>query len=292
MKRFGKIAVCLAAGLACNAVWCASDTPPANNPAADNPYALVVSRNIFGLLPPPPPEDPKAKEEKELPKITPEGIYSVFGYWKAMFKVAAKPGGQPAKDQFYSLSEGQAQDDIEVVRIDNKNGIVTFKNHGFEQELPLVSAPSSGGGGPGPAPAGGPPPGMAGVMPGGGYSGGGNFSSVTTIGGNSRPAGRNPFAGNRDASASSGSGAGGAGGANMFFGNPAAHSNPGPAADLPQIPAETQTIMVETDRLLHQQEINQGSYPPLPPTDLTSQEDLEHGGIGGTPLVASPTPKP
>jgi hypothetical protein len=60
---------------------------------------------------------------------------------QVLFKVAgtAKPG-QPAKDESYILSEGQRQDEIEVVQIDEKASLVTFNNHGTVQELPLVKA--------------------------------------------------------------------------------------------------------------------------------------------------------
>jgi hypothetical protein len=66
---------------------------------------------------------------------------SIFGQLQVLFKVAgtAKPG-QPAKDESYILSEGQRQDEIEVIQIDEKNSLVTFNNHGIVQELPLVKA--------------------------------------------------------------------------------------------------------------------------------------------------------
>jgi hypothetical protein len=66
---------------------------------------------------------------------------SIFGRLQVLFKTAgtAKPG-QPAKDEFYILSEGQRQDEIEVIRIDEKASLVTFNNHGTVQELPLVKA--------------------------------------------------------------------------------------------------------------------------------------------------------
>jgi hypothetical protein len=134
MKRLGKIVVCLASGLVLNAGARADDGVLPNNP-----YAPIVVRNVFDLNPPPPadagqPADPP-------PKITPNGIMSIFGQLQVLFKVAgtAKPG-QPAKDESYILSEGQRQDEIEVIQIDEKNSLVTFNNHGIVQELPLVKA--------------------------------------------------------------------------------------------------------------------------------------------------------
>ena len=175
MKRLGKIAVCLAGGLALSAGLRAANPlakanpftvarpipavrpvlpgnpAPAASPApaadlsSDNPYATIASRNIFGLIPPAPPPDPTNDILKSLPKITAEGIMGVFGDWQVLFKVAPVQPGPGAKDQFYTLSPGQRQDDIEVVNIDQEKGIVTFDNHGFTQELPLADAPSAGG---------------------------------------------------------------------------------------------------------------------------------------------------
>ena len=134
MKRLGKIVVCLASGLVLNAGARADDGVLPNNP-----YAPIVVRNIFALNPPPPadagpPADPP-------PKITPNGIMTILGKLQALYKVAgtAKPG-QPAKDDFYILSEGQRQDEIEVTHIDEKASLVTFNNHGTVQELLLVKA--------------------------------------------------------------------------------------------------------------------------------------------------------
>src|ERR1039458_7407646 len=86
MKRLGKIVICLASGLVLNAGARADDGVLPNNP-----YAPIVVRNIFALTPPPPadagpPADPP-------PKITPNGIMSIFGQLQVLFKVAgtAKP---------------------------------------------------------------------------------------------------------------------------------------------------------------------------------------------------------
>ena len=119
--------------------------------AAGKPYASIVARNMFGLLPIPPPDtNPPAAPVDPPPKITLNGIMTIFGRDQALFKVATKPApGQPAKDSSYVLSEGERQDDIEVTKINHTDGIVTFNNHGTTQELPLVAANS------GAAPAGG-----------------------------------------------------------------------------------------------------------------------------------------
>src|SRR5471032_2440139 len=128
MKRCGKIAICLAGALTLNAGLRADDVA-----LADNPYATIVARNIFSLNPPPPPVDPNANAPVEpAVKITPNGIMSIFGQLQVLFK--ASGGGKPG-DQSYILGEGQMDDEIEVVKIDEKNSLVTFKNHGLLQTL-------------------------------------------------------------------------------------------------------------------------------------------------------------
>lgn len=116
---------------------------------AGNPYAPVVERNVFGLLPPPT-NDPAANlpPPEPPPKITPNGIMSIFGRLQVLFKVAVKPlPGQPQKDASYVMSEGERQDDITVTKIDEAAGVVTFDNHGTIQELALVATPATGGAG-------------------------------------------------------------------------------------------------------------------------------------------------
>ena len=106
MKRLAKIVVCVASGLVLNAGARADDGVLPNNP-----YAPVVIRNIFGLNPLPT-NDVNAAQADPPPKITLNGIMSIFGHLQALFKVAipAKPD-QPAKDMPYILSEGQQQDE-------------------------------------------------------------------------------------------------------------------------------------------------------------------------------------
>jgi hypothetical protein len=135
MKRLGKIAVCLASGLVLNAGARADDAVLPNNP-----YAPVVVRNVFALNPLPT-NDVNAVQAEPPPKITLNGIMSILGHLQALFKVAvpAKPG-QLAKDESYILSEGQRQDDVEVIKIDEKASLVTFNNHGTVQELALAKA--------------------------------------------------------------------------------------------------------------------------------------------------------
>jgi hypothetical protein len=253
---------CILGGLAV-VVWLCSQPLRAAVATADNPYMPIADRNVFGLVPIPPPAaavDPATLNPP--PKITPNGIMTLFGKLQVLFKVAgvAKPG-QPPKDESYVMCEGDRQDDIEVQRIDQGSATITFNNHGVIQVLPLVA--STGGTSAPAAPAGGaiPPPPMP--TPGNGVGTlnhfGGHFGhgrGVTT--------GGNPDAGAPPPAAS-----------------PSATTAP---AQEPLTP-EAQIIMIEANRMLTQDAVTKGDMPPLPPTELTPPEAT---GIGGAPLVVDP----
>ena len=146
MKRVGKLWVCLAGGLVLHAGLRAGAQA-----SSDNPYVPIVTRNIFGISPPPPPVDPNAPKPEPLPKITLNGIISSVGHVQALFKVVYPPKpGQPPKEQSYILGVGEGQDNIEVTKIDEAAQIVTFDNDGTTQEVPLQI--TKAGGPPGPAP--------------------------------------------------------------------------------------------------------------------------------------------
>jgi hypothetical protein len=261
MKLTGKILICLAAGLSFAMSLRADDVL-----LPGNPYAPVVVRNIFGLNPLPP-VDPNAKDVEPPVKITPNGIMTIFGQLQVLFKVAGKPPGQDG----YILTEGQRQDDIEVTRIDEKTGIVTFNNHGIVQALPLVPAtPSSSA-----APA-------------------SSFANSPTTGGNSGANGFNNRFANRGGSFQGRNRRGGNGGDNSGtddgsqLRNIPTRSNTFNAAS--QIPdgmtSEVQTIAIEANRELTKQQVINGDMPPLPITEMTPNDAV---GTGGAPLVAPAT---
>jgi hypothetical protein len=269
MKTMGKFLICLAGGLAFNANLRADEVV-----LPGNPYATIVVRNIFGLNPPLP-VDPAANDKTPPPKITPNGIMSIFGQLQVLFKVdsTAKPG-KPAGDDDYILSEGQRQDDIEVVKINEKAGSVTFNNHGTVQELLLVSAtPTSSG------PIAGANPASFQPSPGNGTRfnrNGGNFNG--TYGGRNR--GNGNSGGYGGANNNGGAGNGGNSGNNSngmgngpSLGNVPVRNNTFNAAD--QIPegvtSETQPILIEANRIATQQQVDNGELAPLPFTELTPQ---------------------
>ena len=232
-----------------------------------NPYTPIVERNVFGLVPiptNPPPVDPATLVPP--PKITPNGIMTLFGKLQVLFKVAgvAKPG-QPPKEESYMMSVGDRQDEIEVQKIDEPSAMITFINHGVVQELGLVAGTAVGGAPP--AAGGVPPPGMPAPAMATPYGGapvgfGGRFGRNRNVN-----SGGNPDAG----------------GAPNFGGT----ATPAPAAApaQEQLTPEAQVIIMEANRMLTQDAVIKGEMPPLPPTELTPPDAK---GIGGVPLVSGP----
>jgi len=136
MNRFGIIAV-FAGALALAPAGLRAE--PAVASTAGSPYSAIVARNVFGLNSPAPPPALTAAAEADLPKITVNGIVSGFGTLKkVLFKTTASKGG---KDLYYDLDQGQREDDIEVLHIDEKNSIVKFSNHGVQQNIALANEP-------------------------------------------------------------------------------------------------------------------------------------------------------
>ena len=277
MKCLGKIAVCLAGGLVLNAGLQAAShaaspalvavKAPAGNPPSDNPYATIAVRNIFGLNPPAPPV-PVDSPEKSLPKITPTGIMGVFGHSQVLFKVTpVAKGGPPPKDEFYILSEGQRQDDITVVKIDERNSLVTFDNHGFQQEMPLAAA-SGGGAGAASWSGGGGVINNPGMAVGAGGGGPGGPAGFTRFGG-SGPGGNNGVMPNSNPGFNNG-GPGGPSGANggLDFNTPVQGRVYQPEAS--GMTMEQTVIWTEAQRAKYQQENNpiQNLLPTTPLTEF------------------------
>jgi len=250
------------------AVWLVAGGSGWAQDASANPYVPIVERNIFNLVPMPSTDPADAKPVDPPPKITPNGIMSLFGQVQVLFKVA-EPGkaGKPAEDQSYVMSEGERQDDIEVTKIDALASIITFNNHGVIQELPLSNVPDVST--PDAAPTGGPGFGRRPGFPGGGprFGGGRNPGNPST--------GNNPsYGGNPNTSATPNSGTANVGGNNGY--NPQSQSQN-------DLSPEALALLMEKNRIDTQDLVNQGLMPPLPPTPITPADAK---GVGGVPLVA------
>jgi hypothetical protein len=239
-----------------------SSQPPMVVAGDEDPYAPIVTRNVFGLVPIPTnaPVDPASLVPP--PKITPNGIMTLFGKLQVLFKVAgvARPG-QPPKDESYVMSEGDRQDDIEVQKIDEPSATITFNNHGVVQQLPLVAGTATGGS-PAPAPSGFSPPPipMPRAAPGGdgGIGFGGRFGRSRNVQGGGNPS---------------------AGGAPGFGGGAAAM---GGTPQQEQVTPEQQIINMESQRAKWLDEGNKAAAI-IPRTSLTSRVTGE-GGDGDAPM--------
>jgi hypothetical protein len=233
---------------------------------ADKPYASIIARNMFGLLPIPPPDtNPPAPPVDPPPKITLNGIMTIFGRDQALFKVATKPApGQPAKDNSYVLSEGERQDEIEVVKINHVDGIVSFNNHGTSQELPLLAAANGSGAAAGP----------------GGAPGPGNPASGFPRLGSPRRPGMNVGAPNYN------NNVGSPAQPNMNPGGSpyqAAGTQPsGQSIEDRALSAARTMAEIEDNRIATQELVNKGLMPPLPPTPMTPPDAT---AADGYPLV-------
>ncbi len=261
-----------------------------------NPYQSIIDRNVFGLKPPAPPPDP-TKEEVKIPKVQLIGIASVFGKKTALIKFIEPPKpGQPIPQEPLVLSEGEAAQEIEVVEIDEKAGLAKILNKGKPTTLDIkdfmATLPGSSGGVP--LPAGGlgaPPTGprMASLQP-------QRQPGLPTPAPAPQP---QPGVPNPQAVTDGQRGP-----------NPQAHvggvstvqQQPGHSGELslstvpnipqrpirtpepPQIPYEQQVILIELERERTRDLFLRGLYPPLPPTELTPEEDLK--------LIMAPPPMP
>src|SRR6266487_6379792 len=138
----------------------------AETDAQGNPYQAIVGRNVFSLKPPPPPPPPEDPLKKNPPPtIKLQGVQTILGRRQVLFKVPAKPPGQP-KEESFLMNEGERQGEIEVVQIDMQTEAVKFNNHGQEQLLNMKDDADKPAIGAVPPPPGLPPGALPGALPG------------------------------------------------------------------------------------------------------------------------------
>ena len=242
--------LCLAA-----AAWLSPVVRADDLAVASNPYSTITERNVFALVPIPvvvpgdtaPPPDPP-------PKITVQGMMTIFGKPQALFKFTGKaPAGQPAKETSLVMGEGERQEEVEVTKIDMVAHVVSFINHGQAQDVPLsdtakLTAPAAAGG-----------PGMGIPMP------------VATAGGIPAPVGSRPLPGGfvgrnrgtQDAGANPGSADSTASTALSAASSAAKAADPAHASD--SLTPEERAILIEAQRSVWKQQGNP-AHAILPPT--------------------------
>lgn len=244
--------------------------------SADNPYQAIVTRNVFGLVPIPetPPPQSTKPNDASLPKITPNGIMTIFGKLQVLFKVA-EPGKAASQEDSYIMSEGDRQDDIVVQKIDEKSATITFNNHGTIQELALVAGKASSGA---PAPTVAPVP-VTGQM----------LLPRPTIPRPNQSGLSAAASGSRNASNLAANNSPGGGAATETL--PAGRQLPGGnISSQTPMTTEEQVILIEAQRLKALEDGNPIANI-LPPTELTSQT-LGQDGSGSGSGTPPPPPAP
>ena len=217
----------------------------------DNRYQAIVERNAFGLKPPTPLTQTNAPPPP-ADKIVPTGLATVTGRKMAFFKLQspAKPP-QPAKEESFILGEGERAGEVEVMRIDEHAGTITFNNRGTVIAMnlerdgakppntppPAVGAPPVAG-----APAGGAPPALP--VPGAPmYHTNAALRNLPTRHVPVPPA-PTPITAPQDSTQ---------------------------AAQQKPLTAEEQIILMELERERSKGQVQNGSLPPLPPTPIAPQ---------------------
>lgn len=149
MKSRAEILGCLLGGMLLAMETLAANGHRADIPrvnVGDNPYGVIVERNVFNLKepPPPPPPDPT---NAPPPNVELTGIMSILGEKQALFMVqdAPLPGKQPKPPESYILTVGQREGPIEVLAIDAKDKKVKIKNDGIVSTITFETKAKTSG---------------------------------------------------------------------------------------------------------------------------------------------------
>jgi hypothetical protein len=279
MKHGEKTLACLL----CSLALCGAATAVAIS--SENPYQMVVERNVFALKPPAPPAPDPASIKPPAPKVILNGIITLLGNKRALLKMtppAAK--GEQAKEQSYVLTEGQRDGDLEVIKIDEKAGMVTVNDFGTVTNITFdtnatktASAPAAM-----PMPTGAIPPPM---MPAGFTPPGGGLRSLPTRtlrlpGAIGSPPGaglQGPATGSPSAFSPEGG---------MPTAAYASVAQTQSTASQPQVSPEEAMIMTEALREANKEAYQNGSAIPPPLTAVTPR------GAAGTPEAAGVAQEP
>jgi hypothetical protein len=250
--------------------------------AADNPYQGIVERNVFGLKPPPPPPSPEDNKPPP-PKIILTGITTILGNKRALLKFTPPPKpGEPAKEQAFTLAEGEREGGLEVLEIDEKAATVKVNNYGTVATLDFesngIKTPTAAPGVP-------PQPGMPPAIRPGLPMPGGVPGAVPMP---ARPL-RMPGTGaSVTPQATAGTGVASA--------NPVAP--PPQSVEEAAANAEMSQFLLEVNRIKYQPLVEKGEWPPLPPGDegiraaILGTDSAEAQTAAPTPATPVMPPRP
>ena len=149
--------VCGAIAIGGGGLCCAAETTgptelaaPAGDANNSFPYAVIVTRNAFGLNPAPPPPAPPAALA-DLPEVFFSGTVGHQSKMKAMFALKTKDAKKQETTSYLSLAEGEKSGQVEVVRIapsgdeveiinSGTRVVMNMKDNGFEKKSPAAPA--------------------------------------------------------------------------------------------------------------------------------------------------------
>jgi hypothetical protein len=269
-------------GLGVGLMACAVSAVPPAPKSGD--YSVIVTRNPFGLVDPPPPAPPKVDPPKPVEAEPPPNV-ELTGFWRnsqkgktvALFLVEPKKG---EKKVSYMWAEGEGDGGMKVLAINEAEETVKFSLRGVESTItfskpqpvaaPVAVAPGRGAPGtPGRLQPGAPSIGAAAVAPAQAVQ---QFESA-------RP-------GRFGRTGSTTSAVGGAASYQNATGQPGGLQSvpvrnlrvPGNTTQgdqqTPALTPREQEVLIEVNREVLKQTGQINIMPPLPPTSLTTDEDL------------------
>jgi hypothetical protein len=110
--------------------------PVAPTPTNGNPFRLIATRNAFGIKDPPPPPTPVVDTPPPPPPTPSNVTLTGFSLWQGRKKVYLQISAPGSKAPSYrDMEEGDVQDDIEILGIDEKNETARIRNAGQEYTL-------------------------------------------------------------------------------------------------------------------------------------------------------------
>jgi hypothetical protein len=138
------------------------DSPATPTPTNGNPFRLIAARNAFGIKDPPLPPEPVVDTPPPPPPTPSNVTLTGFSLWQGRKKVYLQISAPGSKaPSYHDMEEGDVQDDIEILSIDEKNETAKIRNAGQEFTLNFKENGAKPSGAPG-APS---QPGAPGTIP-------------------------------------------------------------------------------------------------------------------------------
>lgn len=244
---------------------------------SENPWSVIVTRNVFALKEEPPPVSPDKPDAPPPPSnVELLGIATINGKQRVYLRTieVGKPTATPPETFTLSVDEPM-RNDVELGEVDEKGGVVKIKNRGVAQTInfkdnaaksvAVAAAPAPGApGAPGAAPGTGIPMPKAASVPQETLNRLRNLQRpVRATDGQSSTAMQPP---------------------GMYSGQAGIQPTTQPAP----LSAEEQMVLMEVERERTRHLVDQGKAPPLPPTVLQQMLNNENNQQTAQPAGAFP----